>query len=195
LYTPNLILKLSVFVGVFPFRRLTNYKLLTRLKRRVPLVEQQLDSRTGIFYIHIFLTMHIYLHGGENALVHYFTLSMEQQLLTLPEHLSSSPVLSGVLVTRSLVWYVCFVDRCLFFFLWPFCPSQFWLPLCVLFSYLSTKIIYYLFSRLTVTCCSKLDTLFKKNKDYLYQELNRVNRYIFGLFSTILKLIDNWQFL
>ena len=38
---------------------------------------------------------------------------MEQELLTLPEHLSSSPVFSGVRVTRSLVLYVCFVDRCL----------------------------------------------------------------------------------
>jgi hypothetical protein len=35
--------------------------------------------------------------------------------LVLPEHLSSPPVFSGVHVTRSLVLYVCFVDRCLFF--------------------------------------------------------------------------------
>jgi hypothetical protein len=40
---------------------------------------------------------------------------MEQELPTLPEHLSSPPVFSGVRVTRSLVLYVCFVDRCLFF--------------------------------------------------------------------------------
>jgi hypothetical protein len=40
---------------------------------------------------------------------------VEQELLTFPENLSSSPVLSGVRVTRSLVVYVCFVDRCLFF--------------------------------------------------------------------------------
>ena len=33
-------------------------------------------------------------------------------LLTLPEYLSSSPVFSGVRVTRSLVLYVCVVDRC-----------------------------------------------------------------------------------
>jgi hypothetical protein len=39
----------------------------------------------------------------------------EQELLTLPEHLSSPSVLSGVCVTRSLVLYVCFVDRCLSF--------------------------------------------------------------------------------
>ena len=38
---------------------------------------------------------------------------VEQELLTLPEHLSSPPVHSGVRVTWSLVLYVCFVDRCL----------------------------------------------------------------------------------
>ena len=36
---------------------------------------------------------------------------VEQELLTLPEHLSSSLVFSGVRVPRSLVLYVCFVDR------------------------------------------------------------------------------------
>ena len=45
---------------------------------------------------------------------------VEQELLTLPDHLSSTPVFSGVRVTRSLVSYVCFVDRCL-----PFCPFYF----------------------------------------------------------------------
>ena len=34
---------------------------------------------------------------------------------TLPEHLSSPPVFSGVRVTRYLVLCVCFVDRCLSF--------------------------------------------------------------------------------
>jgi hypothetical protein len=37
------------------------------------------------------------------------------ELPTLLEHLSSSPVFSGVRVIRSLVLYVCFVDRSLFF--------------------------------------------------------------------------------
>ena len=36
----------------------------------------------------------------------------EKELLTLPEHRSSSPVFSGVRVTRSWVLCVCFVDRC-----------------------------------------------------------------------------------
>jgi hypothetical protein len=36
-----------------------------------------------------------------------------KHLPTLPEHLSSPPVLSGARVTRSLALYVCFVDSCL----------------------------------------------------------------------------------
>jgi hypothetical protein len=49
------------------------------------------------------------------------TLSLvEQELLTLPEHLSSPPVFIWVRVTRSLVSYVCFVDRCLSFWYFSF---------------------------------------------------------------------------
>ena len=40
---------------------------------------------------------------------------VEQELLTLPEHLNSPPVVSGVRVTRFLVLCVCFEDRCLSF--------------------------------------------------------------------------------
>ena len=40
---------------------------------------------------------------------------VERELSTLPGHLSSLPVFSGVRVTRSLVLYVCFVDRYLSF--------------------------------------------------------------------------------
>ena len=46
----------------------------------------------------------------------------EQELVTLPDRLNSPPVFSGVRVTRSLIIYVCFVDRCLSFctfFFWP----------------------------------------------------------------------------
>ena len=45
---------------------------------------------------------------------------VEQELFTLPEYLSSPPVFCGVRVTRSLVLYVCFVDRCLSFCTFPF---------------------------------------------------------------------------
>jgi len=65
---------------------------------------------------------------------------VEQELITLPEHLSSPLVFSGVCVTRSLVVYVCFVDRCLSFCTFSFghcfvCSSSiygFWLPICYL---------------------------------------------------------------
>jgi hypothetical protein len=46
---------------------------------------------------------------------------VEQELPTLPEHLSSTPVLIMIRVTGSLVLCVCFVDRCLSFFFWPLC--------------------------------------------------------------------------
>jgi hypothetical protein len=42
---------------------------------------------------------------------------VEQELPTLPEHLSSLPGFSGIRVTRSLVLCICFVDRGL-----SFCP-------------------------------------------------------------------------
>ena len=42
---------------------------------------------------------------------------VEQELLTFSEHLGSPPVVSGVRVARSLVLYLCFVDRCLSFVL------------------------------------------------------------------------------
>jgi len=70
---------------------------------------------------------------------------VEQELLTLPEHLSSPPIFSGVRVTRSLVLCVYFVDRCLSFCPFSFghcvvCSSSiygFWLPLW----YLQTLLI------------------------------------------------------
>ena len=63
---------------------------------------------------------------------------MEQELLTLPENLSSPPVFSDVRVTRSLVLCVCSVYRCLSFCTFSLghctcvvCSSTygFWLPL------------------------------------------------------------------
>jgi hypothetical protein len=68
---------------------------------------------------------------------------VEQELLTLPEHLSSPLGFSGVRFTPSLVLCVCFIDRCLLF-----CPFSYghcfvcspiyglWLPLWYLQSLL-----------------------------------------------------------
>ena len=54
-------------------------------------------------------------------------LPVEKERLTLPEHMDSPPVFSGVRASRSLVLYVYFVDRCL-----SFCPFSF--GHCVVFS-------------------------------------------------------------
>ena len=53
---------------------------------------------------------------------------VQQKLLTLPQHLRSTTVISGVRVTRSLALCVYLVDRCL-----SFCNVFFW-PLCVVCS-------------------------------------------------------------
>jgi hypothetical protein len=71
---------------------------------------------------------------------------VEQELLTLPEHLNSPPVFSEVRVTWSSVLYVCFVDRCLSFCTFSFghcvvCSSsiyRLWLPLWYLQTLLTT---------------------------------------------------------
>ena len=76
---------------------------------------------------------------------------VEQELLILQEHLSSSPVFSGGRVTRSLVLYVCFVDCCLSFCTFSFahcvvCSSSiygFWLPLLYLLSIVLSVLLRY----------------------------------------------------
>jgi hypothetical protein len=72
---------------------------------------------------------------------------VEQELPTLPEHLSSPQVFSGVRVTRSLVLYVRFVDRCLSLCTFSFCHCVvcsssiygFWLPLWYLQTLLASR--------------------------------------------------------
>ena len=72
---------------------------------------------------------------------------VEQELLILPEHLSSSKVFCGAYVTRSLVLYVCCVDRCLSlctFFFWPLCCPFFFGILITSLCYLQTLLSNYL---------------------------------------------------
>jgi hypothetical protein len=105
----------------FPHSRLI-IEFVTRLTRRVPLVEQELP--------------------------------------TIPEHLSSPPVFSGVRVTRSLVLYVCFVDRCLSFCTFSFghcvvCSSSiygFWFPLWYLQTLLLMVWAYPYSFKITLKC-------------------------------------------
>ena len=67
-------------------------------------------------------------------------LLVDQELLSLPENLSSPPVFSGVRVTRSLDLYVCFVDRCL-----SFCTFFLAIVLSVLLRYTSSDCSFGIF--------------------------------------------------
>ena len=81
-----------------------------------------------------------------NKITRYVSL-VEQELSTLLEHLSSLSVFSGVRVTRSLVLYVCFIDRCLSFCTFSFghcvvCSTSiygFWLALWYLQTLLTKR--------------------------------------------------------
>ena len=118
-------------------------RFVTRLIRWVPLVEQELSNMFSVYawLITRFVT----------RLIRWVPL-VEQKLFTLPEHLSSPPVFSGVRVTRSLVLYACFVDHCLSFCTFSFghcvvCSSSiygFWLPLWYLQTLLHVKCLPYI---------------------------------------------------
>jgi hypothetical protein len=62
----------------------------------------------------IFVLVECFITGFVRRVTRPVTL-VEQEQLTVPEHLCSRQVISGFLVTRSLVICVCFVDGC-------FCP-------------------------------------------------------------------------
>jgi len=58
---------------------------------------------------------------------------VEQELLTLLEHMNASPSFSGFRVTRSLVLCVCFVNRCLSFWTFSFGHCVVCLSICEFF--------------------------------------------------------------
>ena len=80
---------------------------------------------------------------------HRYSEMVEQELLTLPGHMGSPPVFSGVRVARPLVFCVCFVDHRLSFCPFSFghcvvCSSsmyRFWLPFWCLQTHL--KQVFY----------------------------------------------------
>ena len=84
------------------------------------------------------------------------TRRVEQELLTLPQHLSSLPVFSRIRVTRSFVLYVFFVDRCL-----SFCICFFW-TLCYLFFFDLWILIDYPFGIFKLFLC-----IFRKRTRYV----------------------------
>jgi hypothetical protein len=71
--------------------------------------KRTLVVNTSLSFPHLWL-----ITGFVNRSTQWVSL-VEHELLTFPEHLSSSPVISGVRVTRSLVLWVCFIDRSLSF--------------------------------------------------------------------------------
>ena len=94
------------------------------------------QMNTDMFYLSQILPGAFVIHGFVTGLTRRVPL-VELEMLTLPEHLRSLPVFSGVCVTRSLVLCVCFVDRCFTFCTFSFghcvvCSSSiygFWLSL------------------------------------------------------------------
>jgi hypothetical protein len=86
-------------------------------------------------YCPFFYSPCFYYHQYSNTL--WVKRTCREYCFFIVEHLSSLPVFSGVRVTRSLVLYVCFVDRFLSFWTFSFghcfvCSSSiygFWLPL------------------------------------------------------------------
>ena len=99
-------------------------------------IQYRLHNLMAIF-LYTFVS-HIVLFPHSWLITWFLTrLTRRVPLLTFPEHLSSHPVVSKVRVTRYLVLYVCFVDRCLSLCAFSFghcvvCSSSidgFWLPL------------------------------------------------------------------
>ena len=105
-----------------------------------------IKSRNGVILFSYFV--HSWLITGCVARIKRRVLLIEQQLLTLSEHLSSPPVFGGVRVTRSSVLCICFVDGCLSFCPFSFrhlvvCSSSiygFWLPLLFIQTFLVYQI-------------------------------------------------------
>ena len=85
------------------------------------------ELRALFLYVDVCLSVMLDIHPYPFLLITGFVTRLtrrvslvEQELLTISEHLSSPPVFSGVRVTRSLVLCVCFVDRCLSFYTFSF---------------------------------------------------------------------------
>ena len=74
---------------------------------------------TDMFYLSYALSGFFLIHDISLTRLTWRVSLVEQELLTLPDHLSSSPVFGGVRVNPSLVLCVCFVDRCLSVLFWP----------------------------------------------------------------------------
>jgi len=116
------------------------------------------------------------------------------ELLTLPEHLSSPPVFSGVLVTRTLVLFVCFVDRCLSFRTFSF-QLQLQLQFCYLVTSASRHLTKEYYVHLWPLCCLfffdlriLITPMVSSNSSYTdlvfgFSALKYANAFVFRLFN------------
>jgi len=93
------------------WQRMVSFKLL----RNICVINDQ-----GYVPLVVNILSHSWLIAGFVTRVTRWVPLVEQELLTLPGQLSSPPGLNGVRVTRSLILFVCFVERCL-----SFCPFSF----------------------------------------------------------------------
>jgi hypothetical protein len=136
------------FRGLLLTRKLLNQGfLLVKLKsslRKFYGRHHELVDRYGISASQMTTDMFHLSLGFVTRLTRRLSL-VEQELPTLPEHLSSPPVFSRVRVTQSLIVYACCVDQCLSFCtfsvgLYVVCSSsiyEFWLPFGILRLFLS----------------------------------------------------------
>ena len=132
--------------GLLLTRKLLNqgFLLVKSSFRKIYGRHHDLVDRYGICFTNDHEYVPLVVNTSPSFLIHGFVTRLarrvslvEQELLTLLGQPSSPPVFSGVRVTRYLVLYVVFVDRCLSFCTFSFnhcivCSSsiyEFWLPL------------------------------------------------------------------
>ena len=114
---------------------------------------------------------------------------VEQELFTLPEHLSSLKIFSGGRVTRHLVLYVCFVDQCL-----SFCTFFFWPLFCLFFIDIRILITPLVSFDHCFVCSSSIYGFWLPIWYLLTIVLSVLHRYTdsdypFGIFKLFLKLV------
>ena len=82
-------------------------------------------------------------------------LDLYRRQFILPEHMSSPPVFSEVRVTLSLVLCVCFVNRCLYFFLWSLCCLYFFNLTIPITHLVSSNSSYQIFTDFYKSCIAE----------------------------------------
>ena len=94
-------------------------------------------------YVYIFTYTDVHISWSSCLLTVTRRVSlMEQQLLSLPDHMTSLPVFRGIRVARSLVFCVMFCKSLFVLFFWPLCCLSIDLQILI-----TTYVIFKLFFR------------------------------------------------